>query len=296
MIETKHEQIRKELSIREITADAAIPFIMAYHYSRIMPRISKVYLGIYRKERLLGVVTLGWGTQPLQTIRKLFYRHELVTKDYLEIGKMCFAPEMNGNQYFGSMVLSLLIKWMKRNTDCLFLYTLSDGIMGKPGYVYQAGNFQYIGKFKSSVYRDRETGEKIHPRSAKILLAENARLDGVEKRYWLTHDYCEYKGIEKIQGFMFRYIYPVCKAGKKVLKSYEEYRCRQSNPKDADLIFEKRVAHGKFERTGQPKFNMGVFKYQKADGDKLSAFALKEQQSEAEALSEAGKEGNQVSA
>jgi len=270
------EKIRENFYMKEIEAEATIPFIMAYHYSHIMPRISKVYLGIYRKERLLGVVTLGWGTQPLQTIRKIFYQHELVTKDYLEIGKMCFTPEMNGNQYFGSMVLSLLVKWMKKNTDCLFLYTLSDGIMGKPGYVYQAGNFQYIGKFKTSVYRDIETGEKIHPRSAKVLLAENARLDGVAKRHWLTHDYCEYKGIEKIQGFMFRYIYPVSKAGRKILKDYEEYRCNQPNPKDTDLIFEKRVAHGNFEQISQPEFNMRIFKYQKAGGNKPSAFALKE--------------------
>ena len=34
------------------------------------------------------VVVLGWGTQPLQTIRKLFPCHVLRTTDYIEIGKI----------------------------------------------------------------------------------------------------------------------------------------------------------------------------------------------------------------
>ena len=61
----------------------------------------------------------------------MFPRHRLQSGDYLEIGKMCFLPEMNGNQCFGSRVLSQLVKWLKINTDCLFLYTLADGIMGE---------------------------------------------------------------------------------------------------------------------------------------------------------------------
>lgn len=63
---------------------------------------------------------LGWGTQPLQTIRKLFPDSSLQTTDYLEIGKMCFLPEMNQTNYFGSQALSALIKWLKEHTDCHF--------------------------------------------------------------------------------------------------------------------------------------------------------------------------------
>lgn len=171
----------------------------------MIPRLCVYFLGIYHENRLTGVVELGWGTQPLQTIHKIFPQHELVTSDYLEIGKMCFLPEMNHNQYFGSLALSALIKWLRVNTGCLFLYTLADGIEGKCGYVYQASNFYYLGSFKTSVYRDRETGEKIHPRSARILLEENARMDGVKKRHWLTHAFCEYKVTEFLETFFKLY-------------------------------------------------------------------------------------------
>ena len=238
----------------------AVEFIQKYHYSKILPRITKYYLGFYLDDRLCGVVTLGWGTQPLQTIKKIFYKHQLVTKDYFEIGKMCFSPEFNGDKNFGSIVISKLVKWMKENTDCLFLYTLADGIMGKPGYVYQASNFNYIGKFKTQVYMDINTGEKIHPRSAKELLKENAEFDGVKKRFWLTHDFCVHKGIDKINGYMFRYIYPLNKDAKKILKEYDEYYKKQ-NPKDCDLIFEKRISNGKFEKIEKPNFDMNVFNY-----------------------------------
>ncbi len=250
--------------ITKIDKEEAIEFIHKYHYSKILPRLTKHYLGIYDERGLLGVVTLGWGTQPLQTIKKLFPNHDVRSEDYLEIGKMCFSPSLNNNRFSGSQIMSQLIKWVKTNTNCLFLYTMADGIMGKCGFVYQASNFKYIGKFKTSVYMDVKTKEKIHPRSAKTLLQENADFEGVEKLHWLTHDFCDYKGIDKINGMMFRYIYPLNKKAKKMLKEYSKYQ-NLDNPKEFDLVFERRVTKGKFEKIPQPKFNMDIFihNYQK---------------------------------
>ena len=108
----------------------------------------------------------------------MYKRQVLRTTDYIEIGKMCFLPDFNDTQCFGSIVISQMVKWLKANTRYLYLYTLADGIMGKCGYVYQASNFQYVGSFTTSVYRDSLTGEKIHPRSARLLLEENAAFDG----------------------------------------------------------------------------------------------------------------------
>lgn len=143
--------------------------------------------------------------------------------------------------------------------------------MGKCGYVYQASNFKYIGSFETSVYRDVKTGEKIHPRSAKQLCIENADFEGKEKVFWLTHDFCEYKGIDKINGLMFRYIFPLNKQASKVLNDYPEYK-NLTNPKDENLRFRKRVSKGKFEEIAQPDFDMNVFEhnYQKYNnGEKL---------------------------
>lgn len=251
------------MQIREIHKNDAIPFIQKYHYSKILPRLTKHYLGTFDGDKLIGVITLGWGTQPLQTITKIFYKHKFTTKDYFEIGKMCFLPEINKSNS-GSQIMSTLVKWVKENTETKFLYTLADGIMGKCGYVYQASNFQYIGKFSTSVYMDKETKEKMHPRSAKHLLVENAERDNKEKVFWLTHDFCEFKGIDKIQGLMFRYMYPLSKKSKKILKQYPEYQGLK-NPKNGDLKFTRRIELGKFEEIEMPDFNMDiqVHNYQK---------------------------------
>ena len=243
--------------IDEIDKKLAVNFVQAYHYSQIMPRLTKYYLGIFNGNVLCGVITLGWGTQPLQTIKKLFPGKNLVTTDYLEIGKMCFLPQLN-NGNFGSIALSTLVKWCKKYTNIKFLYTLADGIMGKCGYVYQASNFKYIGSFKTSVYMDIKTGEKIHPRSAKKLCEENAEWEGKKKVFWLTDEFCKYKGIDKINGLMFRYIYPMDKSSRRMLNgTYPEL----ANPKDADLKFEKRIRNGVFEEIPQPMFNMRVFNH-----------------------------------
>lgn len=246
--------------LTEIDKNTAISFIQKYHYSKILPRLTKMYIGFYDDKGLQGVVSLGYGTQPLQTIKKIFYKDEMKTEDYIEIGKMCFSPFQNNNSFSGSVILSMLIKWIKQNTDYKYLYTLADGIMGKCGYVYQASNFKYIGNFTTSVYRDMNTGEKIHPRSAKTLCEENAEFEGKQKIHWLTHDFCEYKGIEKINGLMFRYIYPLNKKAKKTLEKYSEYK-NKKYPKDDDLVFRKRIAKGKFVDIEKPDFNMDVFNY-----------------------------------
>lgn len=247
------------ITVRDISKNVAIDFIHQYHYSKILPRLTKHYLGYFEDNVLVGVVTLGWGTQPLQTIKKILYNHDVVTTDYYEIGKMCFLPEKNGNN-FGSTAMKLLIDWAKQNTTVKFIYTMADGIMGKCGYVYQAANFRYLGSFKTDVYMDRKTGEKMHPRSIKGLHIENAQMLGKEKVFWLTPDFCELKKIDRIRGLMFRYMYPLDKKARKMLDSYPEYTNRK-NPKEKDLVFERRVTGGQYETIPQPQFNMNVFTY-----------------------------------
>ena len=108
--------------IREIPKIEAIDFIQERHYSKVMPRLTKHFLGVYNSEELAGVITLGWGTQPLQTIRKLF--PSLVTQDYYEIGKMCMSDEYPANSE--TQMLSATVRWIKTNCpDKKFLYTFS---------------------------------------------------------------------------------------------------------------------------------------------------------------------------
>lgn len=237
--------------ISEMNKYDCIEFIQRYHYSKVMPKLTKHYLGLFKDNQLVGTLTLGWGTQPLQTINKLF--PGLTTEHYYEIGKMCIHDDMPKNT--GSQFISKVKKWMKENTEKQLLYTLADGIVGKVGYVYQASNFYYGGFFWTPVYMGVD-GEKIHPRTSKPLLVENAKLVGKKKLFWLTPEFMKLKGIKKIQGKMFRYIMPLNKNMKKVVR---RAGWNFDYPKNNDLEWKEFVSKGKYVKMKEmPKFALDV--------------------------------------
>lgn len=240
--------------IKPINKFDAIEFVQQYHYSKVFPRITKYYLGFYNNSTLIGVLTLGWGTQPLQTIKKIFPNQNLSTSDYYEIGKMCLRPDFNKDKNTGSRLISILINWLKNNTNISFLYTLADGIVGKVGYVYQSSNFLYGGHFWTDVYMGSD-GEKIHPRSAKQLLKENAIYLNKEKLYWLTSDFCKHKGIKRIRGKMFRYGFPL---NKKFRRMMIDNQWNLNYPKDIDLQWKQQIDKGKYEYIERPDFALDV--------------------------------------
>ena len=228
--------------IKEIDKTLAVNFIQERHYSKVLPKLTKHWLGCFHKGELVGVLTLGWGTQPLQTIKKLF--PNLVSEDYYEIGKMCMDEKMPRNSE--SQMISSVVRWMKQNLpEKKFLYTWADGIVGKVGYVYQASNFQYGGFIWTDIYIS-PTGEKIHPRSSKALLKENAEYLGKEKLFWMTPDFMKLKGIRRIRGKQFRYIYPLNKEAKKILQKSSTVEWGLSYPKAIDLKWKEQLDKGKY--------------------------------------------------
>ena len=50
--------------IQEIPKEQAVTFIQQYHYSKVMPRLNKFFLGFFMEGRLSGVVALGWERSP----------------------------------------------------------------------------------------------------------------------------------------------------------------------------------------------------------------------------------------
>lgn len=58
--------------IIEISKIDTLEMIKKYHYSNTLPKINKHYLGYYVNNKLVGVLTLGYGTRPLHTIKRIF--------------------------------------------------------------------------------------------------------------------------------------------------------------------------------------------------------------------------------
>ena len=234
-----------DFEVIEIDKTLATNFVQKYHYSPVMPAITKHYLGFFLSGELKGVVTLGWGTKPRHTFNKMFPNVGILEKKdesfihdindwYYEIGKMCLTIDLNDTKGAGSQMVSSTIKWLKNNTTCQFLYTMADGIMGKCGFVYQASNFYYGEQYFTSVYL-MENGEKLHPRTSKELCKENAEFSGKEKVFWMTTDFMEHKGIKRIDGLMFRYLYPLNKKAKRMMLRESSMNWDKNYPKSKQL-------------------------------------------------------------
>ena len=246
--------MKYDFNIEELDAKTAVEFIQARHYSKVMPRLTKHYLGIYNGKDLAGVLTLGWGTQPYNTIHKLF--PTLESRDYYEIGKMCMDESYPRNSE--TQMLAKVRKWMQDNLpEKQFLFTWADGIVGKVGYVYQAFNFLYGGYIWTDIYIGPD-GEKIHPRSTRQLLRENEEWEGKDKLFWLTHDFTENKGIKRVKVKQFRYILPLNKKAGKLLKE-STVNWNQPYPKEDCLKWKIRTGYKQYEDLkGMPSFDLGV--------------------------------------
>jgi len=212
-----------QMKILEVNRNTSYPIIYKNHYATTMPKLTKYFLGCYIKDKLVGTITLGWGTRPLHTIQKLF--PDLKTKDYLEIGKMCMLEEMPKNSE--SQMLSQMIKWVKNYLPNIkYIFTWSDGIMGKVGYVYQSANFLYGGYIWTDIYLNEKTKERIHPR----------KIGNFVKGARPTYEERKKLNLTSIKGKQFRYIYPITKKNRKKLKT-STITWDIDYPKEKDLLW-----------------------------------------------------------
>lgn len=239
---------KQKYIVRQIDKDTALRMIQKYHYSNTLPKINKYFLGFFLNSELVGVVTLGLGTRPLHTINRIF--PSLGTSDYLEIGRMCMTDEMPRNSE--SQMLSQLIKWIKNNIpECKILFTWADGMLGKPGYVYQASNFIYAGYSGGEMYM--KDGIKIHVRQMKSILLKNGEKD---KRITVrpTLEQMREHNIEHYKGKQYRYLYFLCsKQEKKRLMDECLIDLSLPNPKEKDLEWTKKNRiTGKWEKASMP--------------------------------------------
>ena len=157
-----------------------------------------------------------------------------------------------------TQMLSKVFKWFKLNCpEKKFLFTWADGIVGKVGYVYQAFNFWYGGYIWTDIYIGPD-GEKIHPRSTRKLLEDNAKFENKEKLFWLTDAYMAHKNIRRIKGKQFRYILPLNKEAHKLM-GISTVTWAKEYPKEKDLQWRIKTGFRKYEPLdSMPDFDLSV--------------------------------------
>lgn len=241
--------------VKEISKEEALNMIKKYHYSNTLPKINKHFLGFYNKNELVGVITLGWGTRPLHTIKRIF--PDLTTKDYYEIGRMCMTDKMKRNSE--SQMISHCCKWIKQNEPQIkILFTWADGMLGKVGYVYQASGFIYAGYSQGEMYM--KDGIKIHVRQMK------AFLNPKDKRITVRPTFEEMKryNIQHFKGKQYRYIRFLCgKFEKRKLLKKCLVDLSNNNPKDKDLYWKTRNNEGKWIICDKPPYRTDIAQIKK---------------------------------
>jgi hypothetical protein len=229
-----------EGKIEVIGRDDFMEMVFKYHYSKILPKLTKLYLA---DRQLQAVMSLGWGVRPIHTIRKLF--PSLSSKDYYEIGKMCIADGMPSNT--ATQFITRVIRFLKENCpEKKILFTWADGMLGKPGYVYQAANFLYGGYIWTDTYLSA-VGEKIHPRTTGKIGGRPS--DKKQCELGWTH----------WRGKQFRYIYFLCgKQEKNRLLSESTVDWSINNhPKGCDLEWQIKK-DGKWVKSPAPPYDKNV--------------------------------------
>lgn len=213
--------------IREITIEPAKRLLVEYHYRKLFPRINKHFFGGFIEDELVGFMSLGYGTQPRNTIKKIF--PSLEVKDYFEIGRLCMIQNMPKNSE--SHFISQCIQYIKKHfSDKKILYTWSDGMLNRPGYIYQASNFYYGGYIWTDCYITNE-GELLHPRSCNVYGGRVA-MKGMQ-------------GVKQYFGMQLRYAYFLCshKERKRLLKE-SPIKWSFEYPKKSDLKWRVKDSKG----------------------------------------------------
>jgi hypothetical protein len=241
-----------KIQIKPIEEVIALELILNNHYSKIMPRLTKHHLGGYVNDELVGVLTLGWGTRPVHTIKKLF--PSLNPADYYEIGKMCILEKMPKNTE--SQFLAAIESWIKKNEPQIkVLFTWADGILGKPGYVYQSANFLYGGFITTDLYIT-DKGEKVHPRTSQGLSDKGDKICGhrPNKEMLLKNGWNHYRGRQ------FRYVRFLCnKIEKRKLLTESLVLWNTEYPKEKDLKWQVQdLSNGEWKDVDRILYNSSV--------------------------------------
>ena len=225
------------MKIEPIDIKEGYRLIHKFHYSKVLPKLTKHVLAHREGNEIDAVMTLGWGVRPRHTIQKLF--PSLNTKDYLEIGKLCLddlLPKNSESQF----ISSCLKEFHRFHPEIKLIFTWADGMLGKPGYVYQSCNFLYGGFIWTDSYFFN--GEKIHPRATGAIGGRPSR----EKLAEL--------GWEHYKGKQFRYIHFLCshKEQKRLLKE-STVVWSTDYPKHKDLCW-KKLVNGEWIVSTEPQY------------------------------------------
>jgi len=168
MKDVPDEHVPKSYTVRGVSRQRCMTFILRIHYAKRIPPISYAF-GLFEEDtdNLLGIVTYG---TPLSAPLKKCLAGEEFKNDILELNRLVL---LHNRKNEASMLVGRSIKLLPRDK---IIVSFADVSQNHVGFIYQATNFLYTGLSTENSDLRIKGRENMHP----ITLQDEFR--GVENR------------------------------------------------------------------------------------------------------------------
>lgn len=188
--------------VRPITFLEARKLCEQHPYARTLPLSSKWYMALQINGKLGGLAVWGWGVRPKQTVERLF-GGVLGIDEYAELCRFFVYGGLPKNT--ASRFLSITHRLIKKYAPQVkVLYTYAAGFQGLIGTIYQAANYDYIGKKECNAFFYLPGKGLLH--SVSLWHHFRERLGSQS----LTELSRAIPGLKKWHGYNFAYLYWLC--------------------------------------------------------------------------------------
>lgn len=182
-----------DLLIDWATPEAARFACTRWHYSRCVPVFKAVRLGVWERDRFIGVVLFGQGATP-----EIGSPYGLPQVEVCELTRIA----LDKHDAPVSRIVAIALRFLRRQCPGLRLVvSFADAGQGHHGGIYQAGGWIYAGGAETHAYRVR--GVLVHPKTLHSRYGT-----GGQSLPWLRK-HIDPKADRVISGFKHRYLYPL---------------------------------------------------------------------------------------
>lgn len=150
------QKIKPILKIDWATHESAKYACEKWHYSKCLPAVAIVKIGVWENNKFIGVVLFSrWATP------NLCKPYNLTQTECCELTRIALTKHENPV----SKILSIALKFFKKlNPGIKLIVSFADLSEGHHGGIYQATNWIYSGKSSSAKF-GLLNGKEIHPRT-----------------------------------------------------------------------------------------------------------------------------------
>lgn len=129
-----------------------------WHYSRTMPAGKNVYIGVWERDRFIGVIIFGNGGGNATNGKRFGLSRAFEMAELVRVA-------LREHEAPVSRIVGIALKMLKRQSPQLRLViSFADPYRGHCGGIYQAGNWTYAGPTKASKLYIDKAGREFHER------------------------------------------------------------------------------------------------------------------------------------